>query len=113
MRPPTPETAILHAIRLALGSEPDLVLWHLVQGAALSPHGGFVKYGLAPGAADLVGILDGRFFALETKAPRGRASDEQKLWGALVQRTGGFYCMVKSVDEAKQALERARRGETR
>lgn len=58
----------------------------------------------------------GRFIALEAKRPagpgraRGRTSEEQDQWLSLVRRMGGFAAVVDSVDAARAALERARRG---
>jgi hypothetical protein len=110
------ENQIQQAIRIALGDEPDLVLWRNNTGSAEAwdPSSGTTrvhKFGLAVGSADLVGILrPGRFFALEVKQTRGRVSPEQEAWLALVRRMGGFAAVVRSVDEAKAALARARNG---
>lgn len=105
------EGALQDAIRLALACEPGLVLWR--NNCGVAEHYGrrgitHTRYGLAPGSADLVGILDGRFFALEVKTAKGRLSPDQKLWLALVQRTGGFAAVARSVDEAKAAVAAAR-----
>lgn len=103
------ETEIQQQIRLALGREPDLVLWRNNTGVA-KHDGRKVRYGLALGSSDLVGILAGRFVALEVKRPKGRASDEQKLFVELVRAKGGFAAFVRSVDEARAAIQRAREG---
>lgn len=124
------ETQIQQAIRIALGDEPDLVLWRNTTGQTeeWNPSDGSartLRYGLAVGSADLVGILRvsvipvfdrsmsfGRFFALEVKTPTGRVRPEQTQWLELVRRMGGFAAVVRSVDEAKAALARARNGES-
>lgn len=108
------EAALLHDVRLALGSDPSLVCWRQNSGALTDVNGRLVRYGLAVGSADLVGILapSGRFFALEVKTPQGRVTPEQVQWAELVRRMGGFCAVVRSVDQAMTALERARRGET-
>ena len=88
----------------------------IIERLGVRPH----AYGLdAPGSADLVGILRwpdergvGIFFALEVKSGRGRTSEEQERWLALVRRMGGFAAVVHSVQEAKSALDRARKGES-
>lgn len=105
------EGAIQDAIRLALADEPGLVLWR--NNCGLATHYGnrgvtHTRYGLAPGSADLVGILDGRFFALEVKTATGRLRPDQKLWMELVRRTGGFAAVARSVDEARTAVAAAR-----
>ena len=123
------ERDIQHQIREALGLEPDLCLWRNNSGVFDDGRGGKVRTGLGVGSADLVGILQidhittgggtriglnlGRFFALEIKTARGRTTDEQDQWLELVRRRGGFAAVVRSVQEAKQALERARRGESK
>ena len=112
------ESQIQDAIRLALGTEPGLVLWRNNVGTAehWTERGvQRVRYGLAPGSADLVGLCItasgiGRFIALEIKTPTGRVAPEQVLWLALVRRTGGFAAVVRSVDEARAAVARCRAG---
>lgn len=105
------EGALQDSIRLALADEPGLVLWRNNVGVATVGGGARVRYGLAVGSADLVGILNGRFVALEIKTPTGRASSEQKLWLALVRARGGFAAVVRSVDDARRAIARARCGD--
>ena len=105
----------MDAVRLALGSAVDLVLWRNNCGVAEHWDGhdvSRVRYGLAAGSSDLVGVLapHGRWFALELKTASGRVTPEQTQWLSLVRRMGGFACVVRSVDEAKAALVRARGG---
>lgn len=58
-----------------------------------------------PGLADIVGQLrDGRLFALEVKAPGGKASKEQQDFINLVIRNGGVAAVVESVDMAKEII---------
>lgn len=106
------ERDILAAIRLALGKDPRVVLWRNSTGQAQHWNGRTattLRYGLAVGSADLVGLVapSGRFLALEVKAPGGRATAEQEGWLALVRRMGGHACIVRSVDDALAALEEA------
>jgi hypothetical protein len=133
----TTEREVLHDIRLALGAIDGVVLWRLNQGAGvLVPrrvlsdlagavrrmdwasvrrivddllHLRFNRWGLPNGAADLIGIVDGRFLAIEVKSPTGRQRQEQALWGAVVESRGGVYVVARSVDEALSAVKRARR----
>jgi hypothetical protein len=69
-----------------------------------------VRYGLAVGSSDLIGCLNGRFIALEVKTPTGRASPQQRQWLDLVRRHGGFAAIVRSVEDARGAIARARTG---
>lgn len=75
-----------------------------------------IHYGVK-GKADLVGICPmpwgenaGRFIALEVKTKTGRQSAEQIRYALMVRRWGGFYAVVRSVDEALAAVDRCRRG---
>jgi hypothetical protein len=103
------EGHIQDEIRLALSDEPGLVLWRNNTGVA-EHRGARVRYGLAVGSADLIGCLDGRFVALEVKTPAGRASPQQRQWLDLVRRHGGFAAIVRSVEDARAAIARARTG---
>ena len=103
------EGHIQDEIRLALSDEPGLVLWRNNVGIA-DQRGARVRYGLAVGSADLIGCLNGRFVALEVKTSTGRATPEQRLWLDLVRRHGGFAAIVRSTDDARAAIARARTG---
>lgn len=110
-----PETILQQTIRLALGTVPGLVLWRNTTGhtAAWTAAGQcrHITYGLGPGSADLIGCLDGRFVALEVKTPRGRVSPDQIAWMNVVRANGGFAAVVRSVEDACEAIARARKGE--
>lgn len=64
------------------------------------------------GSPDLWGMLDGpgRFFGLEVKTERGRVEESQKRNHAITRKRGGFVAVVRSVDEALEALNRAEQG---
>lgn len=105
------ESQIQAAIRLQLGRLPDLTLWRNQVGR--TQHGTqHVTYGLCRGSSDLIGILapTGRIIALEIKTPKGRTSPEQDLFLELIRNKGGFAAVVRSPEEALEAIERARRG---
>jgi hypothetical protein len=115
-------TKLVADTRVALGREPDLVL-HLNSVPVVRTVRGHSIFtatpGLGTGTLDLVGLLtltiDGRRFAqwIELDAKTGKAvpNKEQRMRIALVRKKGGFACTFRSVDEARAALERARRGE--
>jgi len=111
------ESTIQNAIRLALGEEPDLVLWRLQPGGLSDATGRPIRCA-PPGTADLCGILSlsvsghriGRWFSLEVKTRTGRVRPAQAQWGRLVRSFGGFYAVVRSVEDARAALAAARRG---
>jgi hypothetical protein len=102
------ERDIQWAIRVALGKDPRVVLWRNNTGTA-ERDGARIRYGLCVGSSDLIGILrtTGRFIALEVKTNKGRVSEEQTQFLDLVRSCGGFACIVRSVDEACQAVDRA------
>lgn len=103
------ETVIMRNVRLALNrtGRARLVRNNVGVDAA---HG--IRYGLGVGSADLVGMLrSGRVFCLEVKAG-GRTTREQAAWLASVRRWGGFAAVVRSVEDAMAALERAEQGES-
>jgi hypothetical protein len=104
------ESELQSEIRRALRAVPGLVLWRNNVGVSVrrAPSGTHTtRYGLVPGASDLIGILapSGRFVALEVKTPRGRVSPEQRMFLDLVRSRGGIAAVVRSVDEARRALE--------
>ena len=76
------------AINTAMGMTPDMV-----------------KYGLGVGSADVIVCHGGRFVALEFKAPGGQQSDEQRTWQGWVERAEGAYRVVRTVDEAVEAVK--------
>jgi hypothetical protein len=124
-------TAMVNAIRLELGQEPDLTLWAMQPGGVADATGRPMRCG-PTGMADLCGVLAmdvvlyslpghpratrptvftfGRWFCLEVKTGRGVLSPEQRMWHNLIRLRGGFACEVRSVDDAKAALVRCRMG---
>lgn len=116
-RKPTPEGLVLRQVMFALRREPDLLIYRQNVGAVKMPMGDgrerFVRFGLTKGASDLLGVLApaGRIIAIELKAARGRTTPEQEAFLEGIRAFGGFACVVRSADEARAAIERARRGE--
>jgi hypothetical protein len=106
------ERDLMRQIMHAVGSTRRATLWRNNVGVGTVARGGKVAYGLGVGSADLVGFVhaNGRFFALEIKTPKGRASHEQRLWIDFVNDHGGYATIVRSVDEALDALARAESG---
>lgn len=111
------EAPILQAVRAALTAQPDVTLWRLSTGGGTISSGGddegrWVDFGLGKGGADLVGLLapHGRFFAIETKAPKRGPNEFQRAWAHIVRSRGGFYAIARSPEAALEALARARAG---
>ncbi len=113
------ESQLQRDVRLAL-SAPGQVFWRNNIGTAEfwnehADHAERVAYGVGgPGGSDLLGIVGGRWVALELKAPGARTKPArealQAQFRALVQSAGGFACVVQSVPEALAAVERSRAG---
>lgn len=106
------ENELQRRIMAAIGAEKGLILMKNSVGVAryTSPQGReyTVPYGLGVGSPDLVGILDGRWFCLEVKAPGGRLTSGQSRIGDLWREYGAIVEVVRTAEEARNALERAR-----
>lgn len=74
--------------------------------------GGYTRAGLGTGTADLIGYVlgTGRFFALEVKTGKGRASDEQEAWLAQTNREGGYAAIARTPEEACEHAWKASKG---
>jgi VRR-NUC domain len=74
--------------------------------------GGHTRAGLGTGTADLIGYAlgTGRFFALEVKTNKGRASDEQEAWIAQTNREGGYAAIARTPEEACEHAWKASKG---
>jgi hypothetical protein len=110
------EAKVQDDIRIALGQRPDFIAWRNNVGVAKhwnekTQREDIVKYGLCAGSSDLVGIArGGRFVALEVKSETGRVTKEQATFIALVRHMGGVGEVVRSVEEAMAAVDRAVKG---
>ena len=70
-------------------------------GVAFYPSGGRVRYGLAPGSADLIGwTRDGRFLAIEVKLPGEKPDAAQARFLDAVKMAGGVAGVARSVEDA-------------
>lgn len=116
------ENELQRRIRLALGREPDAVLWRNNVGVAsfFAERIQRVEYGLCKGSSDLIGLVSlvvtpdmvgrtlGRFTAIEIKKPGGRSTQEQRLFRDLVLKLGGHAEIVNGEQGATEALKKAR-----
>jgi hypothetical protein len=112
------ETDLQQRIRLALGTRPDLRLFRNNTGTLPDPRTGRpVQFGLARGSADLIGYrtvtitpdMVGQqvavFTSLEVKTPTGRIRPEQTNWLHTIKRAGGIAAIVRSIDDARDAID--------
>ena len=107
----SPHTKLVHECLLALSELEGVVVWNLNQGDG-ERDGRYAKFGLVPGAADILGLVapSGRFLALECKTGKGRPTAEQKLFLNLVRSLGGVSRVVRTKEEAQEAAQLAKRG---
>lgn len=68
-----------------------------------------IRYGLSVGSSDLVGLVrisenNSRFIGLEIKTAKGKPTEEQKAWANTINRFGGHCSVVRSPEEAIQAV---------
>lgn len=104
------ESAILVAVRCVFGGELDFVVWRNTSGF-VEHEDRKVRYGVAEGGADILGIAPGGlFFASEVKQPRGRLRDSQLRFLELVYERGGIACVTRSAEEAKEQVRGIREG---
>ncbi|TKD50558.1 hypothetical protein [Sphingomonas baiyangensis] len=118
------ESAILKAALCDVSREPGVMAWRNNTGMAwqgqrmltrpgqsLTIRKGMVvlvdarpiTFGLA-GSADILGVHEGRAFALEAKTRVGRQSEQQQKFQAAFERAGGLYGLFRSEDEALRIL---------
>lgn len=57
------------------------------------------------GTSDILGIVDGRFIALEVKTEKGRASTEQLAFLKRVRACGGLASLVRSLDQTIEQFQ--------
>lgn len=56
------------------------------------------------GIPDIEGVYSGRYVGFEVKAGKGLVSESQKGFKALVEAQGGFYFVVRGIDDVVAAL---------
>lgn len=102
------EGTIQRAILSAVNRLPYARLWRNNVGMLKDATGVGVTYGLAKGSADLIGIVHGRFVAIEVKRPGKKPTDDQREWGETVLRLGGVWAVCSDVESALALLDAAR-----
>ena len=109
------EQRIQQQIRLELGRG-DVRLWRNNTGCLKDDRGQLVRFGLAPGSSDLIGLRRVRirpehvgmevavFAAIEVKDARGRASPDQLKFIEAVRGLGGLSGVARSVADAESIV---------
>jgi len=94
-----------------MASKPETKLRLKIQKAVRKEYGSlvFIEHPTAgmygSGILDLVGCLEGKFFALEVKTPKGKATERQLEIIKRICHAGGIAAVVTSVEEALDVLE--------
>lgn len=60
------------------------------------------------GNADVTLCLLGQYIGIEAKTGTGRQSDDQKLAQEDIEKAGGIYLVVRTIDEGERALKSIR-----
>jgi hypothetical protein len=112
-----PEDSIQKAVcdHLRARAAPGVLWFHVPNGAKLGGarnakgiaiQGARLKgLGVRPGVSDLILVHRGRAFALELKAPSGRATEQQMQFVSDFNAAGGFGTIASGLDEALRILE--------
>lgn len=94
----------MRALQIA-ATERGARLWRNNVGVLLDARGNHVRYGLATGSSDLIGLTSaGVFLSVEVKSPRGRTTPEQDAWLDMVRRMGGVAGVCRSVEDLEGLL---------
>lgn len=89
----------------------DLLHWRQNSGFAFVGGrfpGGKRRINMGPkGCPDIIVVIPpgGRFCGLEVKSPQGRVRPDQKVFAEKLTKSGACYYIVRSLDDAKKALE--------
>tara|TARA_Y100000114_G_scaffold35823_2_gene31361 strand:- start:1369 stop:1740 length:372 start_codon:yes stop_codon:yes gene_type:complete len=57
------------------------------------------------GVSDILGVMNGRFIAIEVKSAKGRLSEAQKDFIHEVKQNGGIAFVARSLQDVKDNLE--------
>jgi hypothetical protein len=81
-----------------------VVCWRQNSGGLPTPGGGFMRSTDINGVADIIGLLpSGRFLAVECKSDRGRQSEAQRDFQAMVEGSGGLYLIARDIQDLVRA----------
>lgn len=98
------ETNIIQSIRLACSD--IALLFRNNTGVLPDKNGRPVRFGLAVGSGDIVGLRksDARFISLEIKQPGKKPTPEQINFITAIQKNGGLSGVATNVEEARKII---------
>lgn len=99
------ESNIMKSIMIAL-SDNGCVVFRNNIGSYKTEDGRFIRFGVGGnGGSDLIGwTRDGKFLAVETKSPTGKATAEQINFIEKVNSSGGVAGIARSVEDALRLI---------
>jgi hypothetical protein len=104
-----PEGAIQRAVfqNLRARGAPGVFAFAVPNGGYRTPVEAAIMKGLGvvPGVPDVIAIHEGRCYALEIKAPGGRATPKQLETIAAMEAAGAFTAIAEGLDRALAVLE--------
>lgn len=112
LTPPKPTEAQVQAAILRYLAVDKRVVWHARMNSGkgwFRPHKAieerWMRFGF-PGCPDILGQLgDGRYLAVEVKAPGGKRREEQVAHIAMAQAAGAVALFAESVDAVRRAID--------
>ena len=63
----------------------------------------FYRFG-ALGSPDIICVVDGKYIGLEVKTKKGQQSEHQKDFQKKLEKAGGEYYVVRSIDDVMKIL---------
>ena len=100
-----PEAMALIEVLQALRAHPAVAWCERQNSGAARVGNRFIRFGW-PGCSDVIGQLrDGRFLAVECKAPEGRVRPEQQVFIDRVRSGGGVAFVAKNCLDVFDALK--------
>lgn len=91
------ETALVRQILDYCGYR-DMLFWRNQSGMVKTERGHMMKMGAA-GSPDLIGCLNGQLIGVECKVGKNKPTQLQLEFGARIERNGGQYWVVYSLDD--------------
>jgi len=100
----TPEGRIQAAVLRYLQQQ-GVFAWRQNNLAVFDPKmNGYRAHTGLKGVSDILSVIRGRLVAWEIKTPRSKQSADQVFFQQRLERNGGRYFLIHSLEEAKEAL---------
>jgi len=90
-------STIISQIIKTFGNLPHSYLWSNQTGVSRTG-GRWIPFG-EKGSPDIIGCIRGQFIGVEVKVGKDKWRDDQKAFCERIKKAGGYYFLVKSVDD--------------